>query len=603
MSRFSALWVVLLLCLWAASGGLCSAEQSPEPARYISVDEVRPGMEAYCLTVFKGTEVEKFSLEVVSVIHNFRPGLDAILVRGTDERFIQAGAVAGCSGSPVYIDGRLAGALAFAWTYSKEPIYGVTPIADMLRVGTGKPYQTAWADQADIGVAIDLSTPVDLDRAAEQFNAALTERADYGALTAIPAPLIVSGLPAPAFEQLRAIAEPLGLMPVAGGGTSTEQSAEDTELSAGSTLVLPLVSGDIQMSVLGTVTEVVGDRVYGFGHYFLGYGPVDIPMATGRIHTVVSSMVRSFKLGSPGKIVGAVRADEATAIQGRLGAEAKTIPLTVRVDRYNDVRSRQYNCRVVDNRLLTPTLVPSVVSGAALMLGSLPPDHTIRYDVTIGIADDKPVSYSNISTGIGLAELTREVNGTLALLMNNPYRKVAVTSLDCYVRLIPKSVIAHIWSAELSDSTVKPGDQVDIDVVLESVLAEKKRYHYSLKVPEDLRLGKYDLTIVGWRGYYDFLRKNAPYRFTAQNLDSLIESIRNILGVRRDRLYCILSLPAGGIAVERAELPDLPATRALVLQDAKRTISAQPYRHWFEKSIRTGMVVADRKVMKITVER
>ena len=106
-----------------------------DPARYISVDEIKPGMEAYCLTVYKGTEVEKFGLEVLSVVHDFMPGRDAILVRGTDERFIHTGPVAGCSGSPVYINGRLAGAMAMGWQFSKDPLYGVTPIADMLRVG------------------------------------------------------------------------------------------------------------------------------------------------------------------------------------------------------------------------------------------------------------------------------------------------------------------------------------------------------------------------------------------------------------------------------------------------------------------------------------
>ena len=146
--RFPRLRACILVCAVMCVVAVCGSRAGLEargavpqglegiwdPARYISVDEIKPGMEAYCLTVYKGTTVEKFGVEVLSVVHDFMPGRDAILVRGTDERFIHTGPVAGCSGSPVYIDGRLAGALATGWQFSKDPLYGVTPIADMLRV-------------------------------------------------------------------------------------------------------------------------------------------------------------------------------------------------------------------------------------------------------------------------------------------------------------------------------------------------------------------------------------------------------------------------------------------------------------------------------------
>ena len=125
---FSFLTVVCLL------SSICFAEL--DKSRYITIDEIKPGMSAYCLTVYKGTNIEKFDLEVIDVIHNFQPGRNAILVMGTDPRFVHTGPVAGCSGSPVYINGRLAGALAFGWNFSKDPLYGVTPIAEMLRVGS-----------------------------------------------------------------------------------------------------------------------------------------------------------------------------------------------------------------------------------------------------------------------------------------------------------------------------------------------------------------------------------------------------------------------------------------------------------------------------------
>ncbi|MHC4271922.1 MAG: SpoIVB peptidase S55 domain-containing protein, partial [Planctomycetota bacterium] len=140
-----------------------------DSTKYITIDEVKPGMEAYCLTIFEGTKIEKFDLEVLSIVRNFRPGMDAILVKGLDERFIHTGPVGGCSGSPVYIEGRMAGALAFGWTFSKDPLYGVTPIKDMLRVGQINNKQTNLNNTDVPGIAFDYSTPINIEKIQEML--------------------------------------------------------------------------------------------------------------------------------------------------------------------------------------------------------------------------------------------------------------------------------------------------------------------------------------------------------------------------------------------------------------------------------------------------
>jgi len=381
------------------------------------------------------------------------------------------------------------------------------------------------------------------------------------------------------------------------------ERSEDVRLVPGACLVVPLLAGDITMEIIGTVTEVVGDDVYSFGHGLLGYGPIDLPMATGQVHTVVSSLYRSFKFASALEIVGALRTDESTAVRGRIGAKARMIPLTITVDRYNDAERREYNCQVANNRLLTPWVLRSAVAGAALMLGRLPPDHMIRYKVTIGLEGFEPIVFENVSTALGLNEMIVEGTVPVALLMNNPYEKVDIESVDFDVRIVPKNIVSHIWSVDLSDSKVKAGQEVDVSVVVESYLSEKKKYQFSLRIPYGLAPGRYDLNICGGYGYREFLRRAAPYRFVPQNLATLIEAMNNLLHISRDRLYCLLVLPPSGVTVEKAELPDLPATKALVLQDAKRTLIAQPYPHWLEKSFHTGTVIINKKIMHITVEK
>ena len=591
-----------LFCLLILAGPFCRAAEPLDPTKYITIDEVRPGMEAYCLTGYKGTKIEKFDMEVLSVVRNVRPGRDAILVQGTDERFIRTGPVWGCSGSPVYIDGRLAGALAFAWFFSKDPLYGVTPIEDMLKVGQQTPNtkEAAW----EPGFAFDFSTPVDFPQIYKQLTTTpVTGKSQFG-MTALRCPLITSGLPAGVVEQLNDSVEPFGLVAVAGiGGSADANKNEDVRLAPGACLAVPLVTGDIEMEAIGTVTEVVGDKVYGFGHSFLGYGPIDLPMATGQIHTVVSSVISSFKFGSALKIVGALTADESTAVFGQMGAKARMIPVTIKVDRYNDTEKRLYNCRLANNRLLTPFVLRAVVAGAALYLGDLPPDHMIEYKVTIGLEGADHITFENVSTGAGLTEMIIDGTVPVALLMNNPYEKVNIESIDFDVRIMPKNIISHIWSVDLADSTVKAGQKLQIGVVVESFLAGKKKYQYSLKIPDELAPGRYDLIITGGYGYLKFLRKAASYRFTPQNLATLIEAMNNLLAIKREGLYCLLVLPPGGITLEKAELPDLPATKVLVLQDAKRTLRIQPYQHWLENSLTTGTVVIDEEIMRITVEK
>ena len=307
-----------------------------DPAKYISLDEIKPGMEAYCLTEYGLAGIEKFALEVVDVVRDVGPGMDLIYVKGTDERFIHTGPVAGCSGSPVYIDGRLAGALAYASFYSKDPLYGATPIEEMLRVGRGTRVGRSEQRAGQRLSVFDFTRPIDFAEIDRQFRNSLLKRSrNLSGVNPLPCPLITSGLPRGVCEQLDELVKPFGLMVVAGGsGSNKVEDSEKVELVPGACLVIPLVSGDITMSTFGTVTEVRGDKVYGFGHSYLGYGPVDLPMATGKVHTVVSSIYRSFKLASVLDTVGALTTDESMAVFGRIGAKAKTIPLTIRIDRY-----------------------------------------------------------------------------------------------------------------------------------------------------------------------------------------------------------------------------------------------------------------------------
>jgi hypothetical protein len=598
---------VLLSPVFSLAAPAAQSRQKDTPPeldriKYIGLDEIEPGMKAYCLTVFNGTLVEKFDFEVLSVIHNFEPRRNAIIVKGTDERFIHAGIVAGCSGSPLYIDGRLAGALAFGWYFSKDPLYGVTPIEEMLVVGADVDSGTADAEQGNMRLSIDFSKPLDLQRIENQIMSALQQQPNSTySQKLLPMPMVVSGIPDSAAAELDRVFGSFGIMTVPGPSGGLQDSDPNVQLSPGSVLAVPLVSGDIDLAIVGTATEVVDDKVFGFGHSFLGYGPVNLPMATGRIHTVVANTMRSFKLGSPVKTVGTLIIDEAAAVRGIIGEAPSMIPMTINVSRYNDPALQSYQCSVADNRMLTPILLRISLLSAVMQRGNLPPDHTLIYRTKIELADLEPISCENISVNSQVNDLLTETMVPVALLMNNPFKAVQIRSIQCDVEEYDQAMLAGVLSMDVSDYKVKQGEKFTVGAVVETMRGPKKRYTFDLTVPANLVPGKYDLYVMGGAGYLEFLVKAARQRFIAVNVDTIIEALNNILRIRRDRLYCVLVLPQGGITIDRAELPDLPLTKAMVLNDATRTLDTQPYQHWIEQSISTPQVITGAQKIEIEV--
>ena len=480
----------------------------PDKTRYIGIDEVKPGMDAYCLTVYEKTNIEKFGLEVVSVVRNFEPGRNAILVKGTDPRFIHTGPVAGCSGSPVYIDGRLAGALSFALSsFSKDPLYGVTPIDEMLRADKGEQVPPTTGSNLS---SWNFSNSLDLMAAAENFTKPkMSAQSAPSGASLLPTVMVTSSLPAGTLEQLNSFCLPLGLIPAAGlgSGCADPNLAKTTNFEPGSTAVVPLVDGDMKVAAIGTVTDVVGDKVYAFGHSFLGHGQTDLPLATGQVNTIVASMMRSFKFGNALEVKGALTSDESTAIVGRIGKKAKTIPLTIKINRYND-SEQIYQCQMVNHEVLSPMMIMTAVSGAASMRGPLPPDHSIIYKITIGIDGFEPIVYANISTGDDAGSMLKEAISTVGLLLNNPYKRVNIESIDIEAAILSKNMVSRIWSVTLSDTTVKPGQTIDVSVVVAPFLADKKTYDLTLQIPRNLKPGEYELALTGPAGYEQFLRRS-----------------------------------------------------------------------------------------------
>ena len=591
--RYLQPFLVLILAVFSLVPSVLSAESDSQ--RYISIDEIKPDMEAYCLSVFSGTEPERFELKLLSVVRGINPGQDMILVMGTDERFQHAGTVHGCSGSPVFIDGRLAGALAAGWDGSLDSLYLVRPIHNMLKVGS---VEHAAKQSSQMAFHYDFSQPLDLEAVYEQSMEQLANR-HQGQRMLLP---LVSSLPASVCESLSEPLEKMGFLPMSEAGMMP--SADDAgEFILGGTLAVPLCSGDISLAATGTVTEVAGNQVYGFGHDMTGMGPVELPMSSGLVHWVVAGRARSFKLSTPGPILGTLEYDQSSAVRGTIGKMPKLIPLKITIKRFNDPDVKTYNCKLAHDRIYTPMIARSAIGGAALMQGPLPSEHTVTYQGTIKVKGYDPIVIDNISTDMSTRQAEQSVFSALQLLYNNPFAEMDVEDVEISMDIQPGTRQAEIWKVDVSDVQVKAGQTINATVAMRSFRSKEMTTDIAFTVPGNLKPGAYKLLIIGAADYQRFVSQTAPQRFRISDANTLISGLQHVNTYRNDRLYAVMAVPATGVVMRQHELPQLPATKMLLMQDSKRLQPIEAYRDWTENHTKLDYVVDGSAEIQIIVQQ
>ena len=595
MRKYGA-FATLIFCLLSR---LTQAGQAPQwdSQRYIRVDEVRTDMPAYCLTVLEGEKVEKFDLKILSIIKNVQPKRDMILVVSTDERFKHAGSIHGCSGSPVFIDGRLAGALAAGWDGALDPLYMATPIEYMLPVGqdvseAGK--NTASSLQG--ASYVEVSAPLDMKVIRQKAAQALERMFVSG----VRMPLATNFSPK-ACEALSGTLEAAGLVPLQAGAFSGTSSK--TTIEPGGVLALPLCSGDIRMAVLGTATEVVGDKVYGFGHAFTGVGSIELPMSAGTVHAVIATRSASFKMASAGEIIGTLRFDQSNGVAGFIGQKPGLIDLEIRVKRFDDPQDRIFRCKIAKDRQLTPLILRSAVIGAALSQGDLPPEHNIRYQCRLKLENGYRLEFGNLSSEESVQEPAMNLFALAAALMNNPFQSMPPEKISLELEIQPQNRVASLWEARLSNTVVRPGDVVQVHIAVKEFRSDPKEFVVDFPIPPDCPQGKYTLQICGVEEYQNFLTKTAPQRFLVTDAKTLLEGLDKVLNIPGDRIYICMPLTQSGISIRNMELADLPQTRTALLADSKRLQPTTPYQNFIETSVPTGLVLSGSTAVELTIDK
>jgi len=576
--------VALILGLAGLFTFMPAARAVPKADSYWQVDDVRPGMKGQGRTVLKGTKVETFDVEVLGVLKNTSPGRDLVLCRLSGLGLEKSGVIAGMSGSPVYIDGKLLGAVAYAWAFGKEPIAGVTPFSQMHSFVES--YERR--DLADKGKPkrIGLRTPLTLDGQAfdtvtvsQGFDTPEPTSADGLWMVPLRTPLAATGFTPHSLTLLRDRVRGAGLVPMQGGGTSAKvaDDEKDTPLQAGGPLAVSLVRGDFDLSGIGTVTHIEGERVYGWGHPFLSHGACDFPMLTGYIHTIYPRQSVSFKMGSPLKLAGVINADVSTGIAGWLNRKPDLLPVRTTVTREPDGVVRTFNVEVVRQRQLMASLVYTVLTNSVDMEGELPEEMTAVLKATIEVEGHDPIviqdtfSGSSYSGGRAPQALFNQVASVVSLLAYNAHKPVRINRIECETTVVPGRQTADIEAVELESDVYAPGDTLKVTLFIRPYKGQRQRLPVTLKLPADLPEGVYTATVCDGLTNARYELRDNPTLNYPQNLGQVFEALKVQTAAKRTQLVVRIPTAAAGVTLGEKALPNLPPSMVQVLGNSRKS--------------------------------
>ncbi len=602
--------VVLVGCLLitVASGAAAAAAWLP-------VADVEPGMVGYGLSVFQGTRIDTFGVQVIGVQRGVRAGGDLILVEVSGHDLERSAVAQGMSGSPVFIDGRFIGAVAFGWAGSLRPLAGLTPAAEMLalpvqpepvaaRLASAGPPLPDPGDQGAAlrhlvvdagyaGLAAELwpgdetrqrpgprnGLPASWPPPRQLLESLLVS---VNALTAEPA----AGTQSPGLQPLRVnwLCRPL-----AGSGAATTSAARSPSdpdsgtrrtddvgadrhvgdgLVPGAACAIPMILGDASLGAVGTVSWVDDQHVFMMGHPFLQRGPIALPLATADIVTVLPSRQMSFKIGSIGPVVGSVHHDQRAGLTGILGPGPDLVPVTVALEGRPGGAER-YEFSVVRDAQLTPTLVFWCLYNSLLVRGDDQSRQTVRYDIRSRWRDDDgqpiaPIDMTGLIVGPnGAATLGPEWMVPLQILMNNPHAELHLESIEARLALSRPLAAARIATVTTPPS-VHAGRLLPVTVTLAPIRGPEQQTTLDLTIPEYLPPGRYRLLVANARDLFGLEVERAAARFSGRNLGATLDLVRSSRSA--SQLVVALIAPSRGVVVDGRELSGLPGSVNKILR-------------------------------------
>jgi len=514
----------------------------------MEVESIKPGMRGYGKTVFSGTKIKRFNVEILGVLKNYDAKSDMILVQLTGPVVEKTGIISGMSGSPVYINGKIIGALSYAWAFAKDPVAGVTPIREMLNILNKDPQLSSnGANHKNSSAIIKASSKTNT------YN---------NTLKPIRTPLMVSGFDKNVFSIMGDKLDSWGMTPfqsgVMGSGISGNIEIEETDLLVpGAAVAAQLVQGDLNAAAIGTVTYRNGNNILAFGHPFMQMGDIDFAMSEAYVHTTLASRSLSAKMASPIRTVGKICQDRKAGIAGKIGEYAKMIPCSAEITGETPIL---YNFKIVHNDLLTANLCQMAFLSSLLSTEKQLGEVCMELAIKIYIEGrDEPVKLENVyydpgSGALPIAQITQPINE----LLNNRFKRVQIEKIDFKARLIDEPKIAFVESLHVDKNDITPGATVNVKAKLrafdKNCVIEKE---IDIQLPDDILPGS-KIMITACSSIYSRLLnlERSPEKFKPANFKQLLNLIEN--RELNNEIFIRVLLPRYGISYKGLQFPSLP---------------------------------------------
>lgn len=581
LKMFNTKFLAALFAVFTLSasifGQMPPADKGPVQPQIFPLAELKEGMRGTATTVFRGTKPEEFNVEILGIVPNWiGPKQDMIVGKLSGGQADRTFVFAGMSGSPVFINGRLVGAISYSFPFAKEPICGITPIEQMIStVVSPTTAKTFSREPRTYSYAELLSNTW---RPSLAGNASQSSRASGFALDSrlmavagqtfqpIATPLAISGLSQRTIDMFAADFAAVGIMPVAasGGGSAIKPMKKfgPTTLLGGDSVVVHLARGDIEIAAAGTVTMRDGDKIYGFGHPFFSLGSTSLPMSESHVVTVVPNANNSFKLAVPDALVGSMTQDRATGIYGKLGDAPKMIPVKVRLKTSRgQIEETNFESGIDDT--LTALIVSAGVSNVLAAQERGLGETTIELTGEIKIKGEDSIRIQRRFAGQQAVSLASSAAAIpLAALLRGSFEGLEVSSINLEMNASDGSKTATVERISLDRNQVRAGETVEVTVASRSDSGRLFVQKVPVTIPKDAAPGTMTLAI-GDGGAVQ--QNSAITQFTPRNAAELIATINRLK--RPDRLYAVLTRTTAGMIIGSSEMPNLPPSMLATLNN------------------------------------
>jgi hypothetical protein len=560
-------------------------------AEFFRVEDIRPGMKGIGKTCYQGSKPEEFQVEILGVLRGLNPGSDAVLARLSGGPLAQVGIFEGMSGSPVFIDGKLLGAVAFSFPFAKEAIGGITPITQMV---------DAFAegiDSTNPGAKVILKKSLlwryqlpERDGPASLPGPAVTAP-DAGlqpalspfmgrSLQPIATPLSLAGLSAESLRMFAPQFRALGFSVLQGTGASTLQSmggkpksppsSDGAPLEPGSNLVVPLVTGDLDVSAGGTVTYINGKKLYAFGHPLFNLGFSQLPMYKGRVITVFPSLQSSFKILEPTEPAGTLRQDRGLGVYGLLGETPITIPMRVRVTTARGSK-KAFQYEVARDRYLTPLLINLTLFNSITATERAAGVSTLKVKGRIALKGEEPILIENRFS----SESSSPANAALSIavpvyfLLSSGYKNLEFEDIDIEISSVEDDRLALLDSLRMDRSELKAGEAFRLDIIYKKADGEVVQDAYPVKIPAEIPPGPLSVLVADGTTFMAMDAAEQGEDMIPRDLAQLVKLINNLH--KNDRLYLRMFRRQAGAVINGEGLPGLPPSILSILRSDRNT--------------------------------